>query len=196
VLAKGVTPAEGNLNNTDIKVTIKCYKHDRDKAMPKNKEGLILRYCEIYTRFVDNNTYSHEDTEATVDVDFAVDVDVVGVAAAMTAATIATITTVEGSTFPFARCLAIARMSAAGLSAATWLNSTQNYPNTFSLADFGDPTASYDSPVTIADIFVSDTTRAGAIVTFTLVADPIMDTDTVAIVARATTKMAYQMPLF
>jgi hypothetical protein len=44
VLGKGPTPAAGKCNNTDLKVMIQWFKHDGDKAMPKNKEGLVLRF--------------------------------------------------------------------------------------------------------------------------------------------------------
>jgi hypothetical protein len=42
---------------------IKWFKHDGDKAMPKSKEGLLLRYRETHTRVVhgDRGAYLHED---------------------------------------------------------------------------------------------------------------------------------------
>jgi hypothetical protein len=51
---KGATPASGKWNNTYLKVMIQWFKRDGDKAMPKNKEGLLLRYRETHTRVVDN----------------------------------------------------------------------------------------------------------------------------------------------
>jgi hypothetical protein len=36
----------------DLKVMIQWSKHDGDKAMPKNKEGLLLRYRETRTHVV------------------------------------------------------------------------------------------------------------------------------------------------
>jgi hypothetical protein len=67
VLAKGQTSLEGRWNNTDLKVMIQWYKRDGDKAMPKNKDGLLLRYQETHTRVVDDtSTYPHEDVEADV----------------------------------------------------------------------------------------------------------------------------------
>jgi hypothetical protein len=44
VLAKGQAPTEGKWNDTDLKVMIQWYKRDGDKAMPKNKDCLLLRY--------------------------------------------------------------------------------------------------------------------------------------------------------
>ena len=52
LLAKGATPVDGKWNNHDLKVMIQGYKRDGDKAMPKNKEGLLLRYRETHTRVV------------------------------------------------------------------------------------------------------------------------------------------------
>jgi hypothetical protein len=53
VLWKGPTPATGKWNNTDLKVMIQWFKCDGDKAMPKKKEGLLLRFRETHTRVVD-----------------------------------------------------------------------------------------------------------------------------------------------
>jgi hypothetical protein len=44
VLSKGTTPKEGKCNNQDLKVMIQWYKMAGDMAMPKNKEGLLLRH--------------------------------------------------------------------------------------------------------------------------------------------------------
>jgi hypothetical protein len=44
VLAKGATQKSGKLINHDLKVMIQWFKRDGDKAMPKNKEGLLLCY--------------------------------------------------------------------------------------------------------------------------------------------------------
>jgi hypothetical protein len=61
VLGKWATPAAGKWNNTDPKVMIKWFKRDDDNAMPKNKEGILLRYRETHTRVVDDtSTYLHE----------------------------------------------------------------------------------------------------------------------------------------
>jgi hypothetical protein len=46
VLSKGPTPEEGKWKNQDLKVTIQWYKRAGDIAMPKNNEGLLLRYRE------------------------------------------------------------------------------------------------------------------------------------------------------
>jgi hypothetical protein len=64
VLAKGATPETGKWNNRDLKVIIQWFKRDGDKAMPKNKEGLLLRYRETHTRVVhgDRGAYLHEDS--------------------------------------------------------------------------------------------------------------------------------------
>jgi hypothetical protein len=50
VLRKGQDPQAGKLNNLDLKVMIQWYKKDGYGAMPKNKEGLLLRYCETCGR--------------------------------------------------------------------------------------------------------------------------------------------------
>jgi hypothetical protein len=56
ILAKGATAeAAGKWNNHDLKVIIQWFKHDGDKAMPNNKEGLLLRYRETHTRDVQGN---------------------------------------------------------------------------------------------------------------------------------------------
>jgi hypothetical protein len=43
---------------------IQWFKRDGDKAMPKNKEGLLLRYRKTHTRVVhgDRGAYLHEDS--------------------------------------------------------------------------------------------------------------------------------------
>jgi hypothetical protein len=63
-LAKGAKPETDKLNNHDLKVMIQWFKRDGDKAMPKNKEGLLLRYHETHTRVVhgDRGAYLHEDS--------------------------------------------------------------------------------------------------------------------------------------
>jgi hypothetical protein len=69
VLGKGPTPAAGKWNNTDIKVMIQWFKRDGNKAMSKNKEGLLLRFWETHTRVVDDtSTYPHKEVEAAVDL--------------------------------------------------------------------------------------------------------------------------------
>jgi hypothetical protein len=64
VLAKGATPETGKWNNHDLTVMIQWFKSDADKAMPKNKEGLLLRYCETHTHVVhgERGAYLHEDS--------------------------------------------------------------------------------------------------------------------------------------
>jgi hypothetical protein len=64
VLGKGATPETGKWNNHDLNVMIQCFKRDGDKSMPKNKEGLLLRYRETHTRVVhvDRGAYLHEDS--------------------------------------------------------------------------------------------------------------------------------------
>jgi hypothetical protein len=52
VLAKGATPETGKWNNHDLKVMTQWFKRDGDKAMPKNKEGLFMRYRVTHTRVV------------------------------------------------------------------------------------------------------------------------------------------------
>jgi hypothetical protein len=67
VLAKGQAPTEDKWNNTELKVMIQWYKRDGDKAVPKNKDGLLLRYRETHTSVVNNTpTYPHEDVESAV----------------------------------------------------------------------------------------------------------------------------------
>jgi hypothetical protein len=42
VLWKGPTPAEGKLNNTDLKVRIQWFKRNGDKAMPKGRSSPLV----------------------------------------------------------------------------------------------------------------------------------------------------------
>jgi hypothetical protein len=49
VLPKGAIPEAGNWNNYDIKVTIQWFKRVGDKAMPKNKNGLMLQCSKTHT---------------------------------------------------------------------------------------------------------------------------------------------------
>jgi hypothetical protein len=46
VIQKGPDPQAGKWNNHDLKVMIQWYKRAGDGTMPKNKEGLLLRYRE------------------------------------------------------------------------------------------------------------------------------------------------------
>jgi hypothetical protein len=46
VIQKGPDPQAGKWKNHDLKVMIQWYKRAGDSAMPKNKEGLLLRYRE------------------------------------------------------------------------------------------------------------------------------------------------------
>jgi hypothetical protein len=46
---------------------IKWFKRDDDKAMTKNKEGLLVRYREMHTCVMDDtSTYPHEEVGAYV----------------------------------------------------------------------------------------------------------------------------------
>jgi hypothetical protein len=67
VLAKGATSEAGKLNNYDLKVMIKWFKRNDDKAMPTNKEGLLLRDREKRTCVVHcRGTYQHKDVATAV----------------------------------------------------------------------------------------------------------------------------------
>jgi hypothetical protein len=58
VLAKVATPeAAGKWNNHDLKVMIQWFKRNGDKNMPKNKEGLLLRYRETHICVVQGALY-------------------------------------------------------------------------------------------------------------------------------------------
>jgi hypothetical protein len=46
VIQKGPDPQSGKWNNRDFKVMIQWHKRAGDGAMPKNREGLLLRYRE------------------------------------------------------------------------------------------------------------------------------------------------------
>jgi hypothetical protein len=71
---------------TDLKVIIQWFKREGDEAMPKNKHGFLLQYCETCTCVVASVTY-HDDEEAIATVDIHVAVDPVGdVVAASTVA--------------------------------------------------------------------------------------------------------------
>jgi hypothetical protein len=63
-LSKGLTPEEGKWNNQDLKLTIQWYTSSGHTAMPKNKEGLILRYRETCCRIVPTYQYDAGVTEA------------------------------------------------------------------------------------------------------------------------------------
>jgi hypothetical protein len=67
-LAKGETPDVDKLNNTDLKVMVHWFKWNGDKAMSKNKYGLLLRYCEICTCVVATVSTYWEDSMVGVDV--------------------------------------------------------------------------------------------------------------------------------
>jgi hypothetical protein len=67
MLAKRATSKAGKLNNYDLKVMIQWLKCDGDKAMPNNKEGLLLCYRETHTCVLYNGgTYPHEDVAVMV----------------------------------------------------------------------------------------------------------------------------------
>jgi hypothetical protein len=83
VLSKGATSAEGKWNNNDLKVMIQWFKRYGDKSMPKNKDGLLLRYRETHTQVV--RTYPHYNAAAAPVAPDAT----AAVAAATTAATAA-----------------------------------------------------------------------------------------------------------
>jgi hypothetical protein len=55
-LEKGGTPTSGKWINTDPKVMVQWYNNDGDKAIPKSKEDVLLRYRKTHTRVVDNFT--------------------------------------------------------------------------------------------------------------------------------------------
>jgi hypothetical protein len=61
VLAKGRTLDAGKWNNTDLKVMLHWCKREGDKAMPKNKDGLLLRCQETCTLVVAAFTYREEE---------------------------------------------------------------------------------------------------------------------------------------
>jgi hypothetical protein len=61
VLTKGETPDEGKWNTIDLKFMIQWFKRDGDKAVPKNKDGILLLYRETYTRVVESVTYREEN---------------------------------------------------------------------------------------------------------------------------------------
>jgi hypothetical protein len=65
----GSTPEAGWWNIHDLKVVIQCCNHDGDKSMPKNKEGLLLRYRETHTHIVQGGggAYPHNDVDNAVD---------------------------------------------------------------------------------------------------------------------------------
>jgi hypothetical protein len=123
VLAKGATPAEGNWNNNDPKVMIQWFKHDGDRATPKNKDGLLLWYRETHTHGA--ATYPHEDVQAAA-------------ATVADATPTATVATVAHPTFPCASASALS-------SAATTAQSTHN-PKIFALAAAGTPAAAHAAP--------------------------------------------------
>jgi hypothetical protein len=50
VIQKWPYPQAGKWNNHDLKVMIQWYKRDGEGAIPKNKEGLLLRYHETCGR--------------------------------------------------------------------------------------------------------------------------------------------------
>jgi hypothetical protein len=52
VLAKGATPAEGKWRKNNLNVMIQWFKRDDNKAMPKNKDILLIRYQETHIRVV------------------------------------------------------------------------------------------------------------------------------------------------
>jgi hypothetical protein len=59
ILSKGPAPAEGKWNNQDLKVVIRWYQRAGHMEMPKNKEGLLLRYRKTCCRIVP--TYRGDD---------------------------------------------------------------------------------------------------------------------------------------
>jgi hypothetical protein len=61
VLATGDIPEAGKWNNTDLKDMIQWFKRESNEAMSKNKDGLLVCYCEICTRVVTEVTYLEEE---------------------------------------------------------------------------------------------------------------------------------------
>jgi hypothetical protein len=66
VLAKSETPEADKWNKNDLKFMIQWFKWEGDKAMTKNKDGLLLRYRETCTRVVASVTYCDDNEEAIV----------------------------------------------------------------------------------------------------------------------------------
>jgi hypothetical protein len=131
VLAKGQTPPEGRWNNTDLNVMIQWYKRDGDNAMPKNKDGLLLRYRETHTRAVDDtSTYPHKDVE--------------------TDAALATAVTTVATTHSRPRMSATtARSAPTGTARSSDIGTTQSSVlalKKIALAAAGDPAASHVAP--------------------------------------------------
>jgi hypothetical protein len=162
VLAKGQAPTEGKWNNTDLKVMIQWYKRDGDKAMSKNKDGLLLRYRETHTRVVDDtSTYPREDMEAAV-------------ALAAAATTVAT-------THSLPRLSAIIAHSAlpvparSGTARSSTTQSSALALKRFALATAGDPAASHAAPAPATTTLGTNTNAKANATT----------TDTTTIVTRA-----------
>jgi hypothetical protein len=85
VLAKGETSEAGKWSNTDLKVMIHWFKWDGGKAVPNNKDDILLCYRETCTRVVTAVTY-REDDMTSVNVDVAAVVDIATAAAAVAVA--------------------------------------------------------------------------------------------------------------
>jgi hypothetical protein len=157
VLGKGSTPAAGKWNNTDLKVMIQWFKRDGDNAMPKKKEGLLLRYRKTHTCVVDGTTtYPREDVEAAVALVVATVVTIIHSATnGTTHSTHATASTTHSAPDP----ACTARSSSA--------TAAQDDLNKFDLAAAGNLAVPHDSPVnsmTDTNDSATGTTAAAAIV--------------------------------
>jgi hypothetical protein len=64
VLATGDIPEAVKWNNTDLNDMIQWFKRDSNEAMSKNKDGLLVCYCEICTHVVTEVTYLEEEAIA------------------------------------------------------------------------------------------------------------------------------------
>jgi hypothetical protein len=153
VLGKGPTPAAGKWNNTDLKVTIQWFKRDGDKATPKNKEGLILRYRETHTHVVDDtSTYPHEELDAAVALVASTVETVAPSATCTTAAAAVSHTTARSAPTRTARSAPTRTARSAAAS--------QDDLNTFDIAADGDPDAPHASPLNSTIDYETRTTVA------------------------------------
>jgi hypothetical protein len=129
---------------------IQWFKRDGKKAMPKNKEGLLLRFLETYIPIVDDtSTYPHEEVDAAVAVVASTVVTFAPSATCTTAAADVGHTTARSAPTRTARAApapADAARSAANRTAHS-APSSQDYLKTFDLAATGDPAAPNSAPV-------------------------------------------------
>jgi hypothetical protein len=134
VLWKGPPPPAGKWNNTDLKVMIQWFKCDGNKAMPKNKEGLLLRFRETHARVIDDTlNYPHEEVDAAVSLVASAVATVSPSATCTTAAAAVGHTTARSAPTPAGTALSSA--------------ASQDDVNTFDLAAAGDSAAPHAAPV-------------------------------------------------